>query len=173
MMFFNYFFDFFYKILMTSSNKVKEHKYRKEFDIHSNARLHYIENIWLKGRIEIGSETYLNSGRLVSGKKSKIKIGKRCAIGHNVNFIAITHDLIFSTGPEENRPFHEDDILIGDDCWIGTNVFIKEGVVLGDDCIVAANSVVTKSFPSGSIIAGIPAKIIKTKEEIKNERDKI
>jgi len=54
----------------------------------------------------------------------------------------------------------EKDIKIGDDCWIGDNVYIREGVSLGNNVIAGANSVVTKSFGSGLIIAGVPAKAI-------------
>lgn len=49
-----------------------------------------------------------------------------------------------------------------DSNWIGENVIITPGVVLGDRCIVAAGAVVTKSFPPYSMVAGVPAKVIKT-----------
>ncbi|MFC0661280.1 DapH/DapD/GlmU-related protein [Eoetvoesiella caeni] len=60
------------------------------------------------------------------------------------------------------RPVGFDDrpVVIGDDCWLGTNVVVMPGVVLGAGCVVGANSVVTKSFPSGVVIAGAPARQI-------------
>lgn len=51
-------------------------------------------------------------------------------------------------------------ITIGKRCWIGVGAIILPGVQLGDDVIVGAGAVVTKSFPSGSVIAGVPAKVI-------------
>lgn len=53
-------------------------------------------------------------------------------------------------------------IYIGKNCWIGQNARINKGVMIGDNCIVAANSVVTKSAPANCIIAGNPARIVKT-----------
>lgn len=52
-------------------------------------------------------------------------------------------------------------IIIGENCWIGTNVRICKGVTIGDNSIVAACSVVTKDVPANCIVAGNPAKIVK------------
>lgn len=53
-------------------------------------------------------------------------------------------------------------IIIGTNCWIGSNVRICKGVTIGDNSIVAANSVVTKDVPPNCIVAGNPAKVVKT-----------
>ena len=53
-------------------------------------------------------------------------------------------------------------IIIGENCWIGSNVRICKGVTIGDNSIVAACSVVTKSVPANCVVAGNPAKIVKT-----------
>ena len=56
-------------------------------------------------------------------------------------------------------------IRIGKRCWIATNAVILPGVELGDDCIVGAGAVVTKSFPGGSVIGGVPAKLLLAVQE--------
>lgn len=53
-------------------------------------------------------------------------------------------------------------IIIGENCWIGSNVRICKGVTIGDNSVVAANSVVTKDVPANCIVAGNPAKVVKT-----------
>ena len=52
-------------------------------------------------------------------------------------------------------------VEIGNNCWIGANSTILDGVKIGDNTVIAAGSVVTKSFPKGVVIGGLPAKIIK------------
>jgi acetyltransferase-like isoleucine patch superfamily enzyme len=59
--------------------------------------------------------------------------------------------------------FTSSPISIGDNVWIGANVTILKGVVIGNNCIVATGAVVTRGeFPDNSIIAGNPAKVIKS-----------
>lgn len=55
---------------------------------------------------------------------------------------------------------------IGENCFIGGRSLILPGVEIGDNCVVGAGSVVTKSVPPRSIVAGNPAKIIKTDIEV-------
>ena len=54
-------------------------------------------------------------------------------------------------------------INIGRNCWIGSKVTILDGVTIGEGCIIAAGAVVTQSFPENSVIAGVPAKLIKSR----------
>jgi acetyltransferase-like isoleucine patch superfamily enzyme len=60
-----------------------------------------------------------------------------------------------------NEPMQKGEVKIGNHCWIGAKAVILKDVVLGDYCVVAAGAVVTKSFPKGSVIGGVPAKLLK------------
>ena len=72
----------------------------------------------------------------------------------------ITHeDLEF---PPTKRPLFGKPVNIGKNVWLGEGCCILPGVSLGDNVIVGANAVVTHSFPDNSVIAGVPAKVIKT-----------
>ena len=48
-----------------------------------------------------------------------------------------------------------------DDVWVGANAVILPGVTIGEHCVVAAGAVVTKDVPPHSLVAGVPAKVIK------------
>ena len=147
--------------LETMSMKEKDMEYRKMFNIHPTARLGYLPHIVFKGDITIGAHSYFNSGRVASGRGSKVVIGEWCAIGYNVNIHAITHDPGDATGPEESRGAKVGDIIIEDNVWIGSNTFILPGVKIGKGSVIAANAVVTKDVPARSVVGGVPAKIIK------------
>jgi acetyltransferase-like isoleucine patch superfamily enzyme len=56
-------------------------------------------------------------------------------------------------------------VEISDDVWIGSHAIILRGVNLGRGCVVAAGSVVTKSVPEFTLVAGNPARIIRTVEK--------
>ncbi len=58
---------------------------------------------------------------------------------------------------DEIRP----DVHIGNDCWLGTRIFIVGGVTIGDGAVILAGAVVTKDVPPYAIVGGVPAKIIK------------
>lgn len=55
-------------------------------------------------------------------------------------------------------------VVIGDDCFFGERCMVLKGVNIGDRCVIGAGSVVTKSFPPDSVIAGNPARLIRTLE---------
>ena len=89
-----------------------------------------------------------------------IEIGNGCMIGPDVYISDSNHQVKFGTSPR-NLPMNIGKVIIGDNCWIGAKAIILKDVELGEGCVVAAGAVVTKSFPAGSIIGGIPAKIIR------------
>ncbi len=90
----------------------------------------------------------------------KVSIGDNCLIGPDTGIYTACHPV----NPQERLKGLEygKPVTIGDNCWIGGNVVINPGVTLGDNVVVGSGSVVTKSFPSNVVIAGNPAKVIKT-----------
>jgi maltose O-acetyltransferase len=116
------------------------------------------------GNIHFGSHSYMNSGQIVAGVEAVVWIGDWCAIGYHVHIKSVTHDVSHATGPGRvmGDGITECPIKIGDHCWIGDFVFIREGVIIGDHTVVGAGSIVTRSFPDGyCVVAGNPARLIR------------
>lgn len=113
------------------------------------------------GEITISDGVYANRCLNITCAK-KIYIGEKVVFGPNVFLSDFDHEYRDINIDMISSPLAvKGEIHVGDACWIGANVFITGNVILGKHCIVAANSVVTKSFPDYSIIAGVPAELIK------------
>jgi acetyltransferase-like isoleucine patch superfamily enzyme len=112
-------------------------------------------------RILIGNNTHIGRNFTASSNQL-ISIGSNVLMSYGVSILDHDHEFRnihiapINAGLTEGK-----DILIEDDCFIGARAFILKGVHLGRHCVVAANSVVTKSYPSYSVIGGNPAKLIK------------
>lgn len=159
-----------YSLLKKAHRKQQEKVLRKRYDISDGFKFGDMSNIHLSGSdITLGNGSYINSGRLVSGENAPITIGEWCAIGHNINFIAVSHDIEYPTGPKKRSRRTEAAINIGDHVWIGSNVFILQGITVGDHSIIGANSVVTRDEPEGAIVGGVPAKLIRYKKRYSND----
>tara|TARA_Y100000389_G_C17330128_1_gene447626 strand:+ start:182 stop:625 length:444 start_codon:yes stop_codon:yes gene_type:complete len=119
-----------------------------------NITIHRPEKLRIGNDNFFGQNTYLiaNGG---------IEIGNKCAIAADCKLVTRNHTYKDKNIPIIDQPHTYKSITIEDDCWLGYNVIILSGVTLGKGCIVAAGSIVTKSFPSYSIIAGVPANIIR------------
>jgi maltose O-acetyltransferase len=88
-----------------------------------------------------------------------VEIGSGCMIGPDVYITDSNHRFELGVSSRE-LPMNAGKVIIGDNCWIGAKAIILKDVELGNNCIVAAGAVVTKSFPQGSIVGGVPAKVI-------------
>jgi maltose O-acetyltransferase len=108
----------------------------------------------IRGNVEIGEGTNINSAHIVSGPNSKVSIGKNCQISFNVHIRA------HSKKVSDLHSYTDEDIVIGDNVWIGVNVFIKPGITIGNNAVIGANTVVTKDVPEKSLAIGGEMRII-------------
>lgn len=107
--------------------------------------------------LTIGDAVYIGP-QAILGVGGPITIGSRTQAGVGLVLISENHDSVMSA--DGSVEVVRKGITIGEDVWIGHRVTILDGVTLGDACVVGAGAVVTKSFPAGARIAGVPARAI-------------
>jgi maltose O-acetyltransferase len=102
----------------------------------------------------IGVQCYLNGA-------AGLQIGNRVTIAHGA---MIFSDSGPNTSPwlQQHYPIHGAPITIGDDVWIGAKAMILPGVTIGNKCVIGAGSLVKDDVPDNCVVAGSPAKVIKT-----------
>jgi len=150
--------------LTTNANCVKKNGRSTILRVDKNAKLlvkgafafYYDCDVILfeNAKMELGSG-FFNSNVKIRCKKS-IKIGENVAISHDVTIMDSDAHNISYDGYQMTKP-----IIIGDNVWIGSRAMIMKGVSIGDGAIIAAGSVVTKDVPDNSLVAGVPAQVIK------------
>lgn len=116
-------------------------------------------------KIQIGDNVCITEGCYLSATQ-KITIKSGTLLGTNVfitdNFHGQGTYEELSIPPIHRQIYVKGPVEIGRNVWIGRNVCVMPGVTIGDGAIIGANSVVTHDVPAYSVVAGVPAKIIKS-----------
>jgi len=136
------------------------------------------KNNWVGNNVivinsSIGDFSYISDGSVIS----ETTMGKFCSIGPNVRIapgkhpthtFVSTHPAIYSNPEYCLKNFQTKDhhnpvrnVSIGNDVWICANAVIADGVKVSDGAIIAANAVVTSDVEPYTIVAGIPAKVVR------------
>ncbi|MDF1561776.1 MAG: DapH/DapD/GlmU-related protein [Deltaproteobacteria bacterium] len=112
--------------------------------------------------VQIGADSYVNMQvRMILDLEAgaTVVIGRRNGIAPGVVLAA-------SSNPNKSRvaefmPGKSETICLEDDVWIGANAVIHPGVTIGRMSVIGSGSVVTKDVPAGSVMAGVPARLIR------------
>lgn len=130
-----------------------------DFTTYYNTEIHVFNN----AKLTLHSG-YMNVGSQIRCME-KITIGDGCAIARNVILMDFdAHDIFYEDGTKNRKTAP---IYIGKHVWIGAGAIVLKGVNIGDGSIIGAGSIVTGDVPSGCIVAGNPAKVIKRNVEWK------
>tara|TARA_R110001592_G_scaffold148193_1_gene372971 strand:- start:2835 stop:3266 length:432 start_codon:yes stop_codon:yes gene_type:complete len=121
-----------------------------------NGLIRLIHNCAIYSETQIGEGTIFGYGGIAVVIHKRTVIGKNCIIGSNVTIGGRSRSIEVP--------------VIGDDVYIATGAKILGAIYIGDNCVVGANAVVIKDVPANSVVAGIPAKIIKTDINISDFR---
>ncbi len=110
------------------------------------------------GDVIIGDHTRVGLHNTIIGP---VRIGNHVNLAQGITVTALNHNFQDSGRKIDEQGITTVPVSIEDDIWIGANAVILPGVTIGQHSVVAAGAVVTKNVPPHSLVAGVPAKIIR------------
>lgn len=110
------------------------------------------------GDVIIGDHTRIGLHNTIIGP---VDIGSHVNLAQGITVTALNHNFSDTNKRIDEQGVSTNPVTIEDDVWVGANAVILPGVTIGEHCVVAAGAVVTKDVPPHSLVAGVPAKVIK------------
>ncbi|WP_276202725.1 acyltransferase [Pseudarthrobacter phenanthrenivorans] len=110
----------------------------------------------------VGDRSSFGAGCFV-GCSGEIRIGSDVMFGPGVRLFSENHDFKDTSQTIKSQGVVRSFLRIGDDTWVGSGATITAGVTVGTGVVIAAGSVVTRDVPDGAVVAGVPAKVIRTR----------
>jgi len=137
------------------------------------------------GRLVLGRWVHLGDGTSLRCHEGTLSVGDKVVFGRNnvvnayldisIGATSIIADMVYVTDfdhvfAEVDRPIKDQGIVkspvrIGADVWLANKVSVVRGAVIGDGCVVAANAVVTGDLPPYSVAVGVPARVIRNRQD--------
>ncbi|WP_420328067.1 sugar O-acetyltransferase [Lactiplantibacillus plantarum] len=111
--------------------------------------------------IHVG-DNFLSNYNLTILDIAPVHIGDNVMIGPNVDIYTVNHPLTASGRRANLAQGHP--VTIGHDVWTGGRAVITPGVTIGNNVVIAAGAVVTHDMPDNTLVAGVPAKVIRQLE---------
>ncbi len=110
------------------------------------------------GDVVIGDHTRIGLHNTIIGP---VTIGSHVNLAQGITVTALNHNFEAPERRIDEQGVSTQQVTIGDNIWIGANAVVLPGVTVGNHSVIAAGAVVTKDVPPHSLVAGVPAKIIK------------
>jgi acetyltransferase-like isoleucine patch superfamily enzyme len=118
------------------------------------------------GTLTLGAHSSIHPRCQLNAYKASIQIGRGTMIAPNCAFYPYDHG-IAPDKPIREQPLQtRGDIVVGDEAWLAYGVIVLGGVRIGDGAVIGAGSVVTKDIPDGAIAIGVPARVVKMRNDV-------
>jgi acetyltransferase-like isoleucine patch superfamily enzyme len=122
-----------------------------------------------EGVVSIGAKSVLGQECTISAYQH-VSIGRECVIADRVMLIDFDHGMVEVERPIRLQGIYKRDVRVGNNVWIGYGACILRGVTIGDNAVIGTSAVVTKDVPANAVVAGIPARVIRMRDEPRSMR---
>jgi acetyltransferase-like isoleucine patch superfamily enzyme len=117
-----------------------------------------------EGVVSIGAKTVLGQECTISAYQ-RVSIGRECVIADRVMLIDFDHGVVEVDRPIRLQGIYKRDVNVGNNVWIGYGACVLRGVTVGDNAIIGTNAVVAKDVPANAVVGGVPARVIRMRDE--------
>jgi acetyltransferase-like isoleucine patch superfamily enzyme len=121
------------------------------------------------GEVSIGAKTVIGQECTISAFQ-RVSIGRECIIADRVMLIDFDHGVIEVERPIRLQGIYKRDVEVGHNVWIGYGACILRGVTIGENTVIGTGAVLTRSVPENSVVAGVPARVIRMREQPRSMR---
>src|SRR3954467_2969984 len=122
-----------------------------------------------EGTVSIGAKTVMGQECTISAYQH-VSIGRECVIADRVMLIDFDHGMVEVDRPIRHQGIYKRDVRVGNNVWIGYGACILRGVTIGDNAVIGTSAVVTKDVPANAVVGGVPARIIRMRDEPREMR---
>ena len=112
----------------------------------------------------VGARVGICEGSFI-GAKGPVTIGDETNLGPGCKIIAENHVFTDPSRPIRQQGLSRHGVSIGRDCWLGANVVVLDGCTVGDRAVMAAGAVVTSDVAPATVVAGVPARALRSREQ--------
>jgi acetyltransferase-like isoleucine patch superfamily enzyme len=142
-------------------------------EVGRNAVLHLGRWSWLghgckirchEGLVSLGAKSVMGQECTISAYQH-VSIGRECVIADRVMLIDFDHGSSEVERPIRLQGIYKRDVDVGHNVWIGYGACILRGVTVGDNAIIGTNSVVTKDVEPNAVVGGVPARVLRMREQ--------
>lgn len=122
-----------------------------------------------EGVVSIGAKTVFGQECTISAYRH-VSIGRECVIADRVMLIDFDHGMVEVERPIRLQGIYKRDVRVGNNVWVGYGACILRGVTIGDNAVVGTGAVVTRDVPANAVVAGVPARTIRMREQPRSLR---
>jgi acetyltransferase-like isoleucine patch superfamily enzyme len=143
------------------------------FEIGRQATLHLGRWSWIgndskirvhEGEAFIGAKTVIGQECTISAFQH-VSIGRECIIADRVMLIDFDHGVVEVDRPIRQQGIYKRDVRVGHNVWVGYGACVLRGCTVGDNAILGTYAVVTDDVPDNAVVGGVPAKLIRMRDE--------